>query len=50
MEKLTDRELRRVRLAGKIARGLRYLIYLIVATLLSFGAAALYIHFIEGGG
>jgi len=50
MEKLTDRELRRVRLAGKIARGLRYFLYLIMAGLVVLIGAGLYIHFTGGGG
>jgi len=50
MEKLTDRELRRVRLAGKIARGLRYFLYLVMAGLVALCGAGLYIYFTGGGG
>jgi len=48
MEKLTDEELRRFRLAGKIARGLRYFLYLIMVGLALLSGAGLYIYFTVG--
>lgn len=48
MEKLTVKELRRIRLAGKIARGLRFLLSLIMVGLAVLIATGLYIYFTGG--
>lgn len=43
MKHLTDEELRRVRLAGNIARGLRGVLYLVVVFLIALVVAAIII-------
>lgn len=43
MERLTDDELRRIRLAGSIARGCRYFLYVVMVFLVLLVAAGLYI-------
>jgi len=48
MDNLTGEERRRIRLAGQIARGLRYFLYLVAAGMLALLAIGLYIQF--GGG
>ena len=48
MRNLTDEERRRVQLAGEIARGLRYFLYLVAAGVLALLALGLYIHFTGG--
>lgn len=45
MAKLTDEELRRVRLAGEIARVLRYFLYLVMAGVLALLGLGLYIQY-----
>ena len=48
MAKLTDEELRRVRTAGQLARGLRYFLYLVLIFVAVLFAVGLYIYF-KGG-
>ena len=45
---LSDEELKRVRIAGKIARVLRYFLYLVTACLLALAGFVLYILFTGG--
>ncbi len=44
MTQLSDREWRRVRLAGEIARGLRYFLYLVMVGLVFLLGLGLYIY------
>ncbi len=45
---LTPEELRRVRLARRIARGVRYFLYLVIAGVLALAAAGIWIS-LHGG-